>query len=262
MLRMCTFCANLKQPPVNLKPEHMNEFQSFITHFETYPNNFVEIEVHDQEKDITHQMIYKVTRTPDQLKPDSSIDVYNYITEQEESVLLDSIVSISWHGLDQPDEHHLSIIKKHREYDGWNREGWGLFEEDQELTDRFKEKYFLSHGGAKITAEQAYMLAKMNVKDLDGFYSLSVDVLKQKWLDMIISFKEKAVDMLNKEMIECEQQDLVDDIEEIKVILEMLSEIDQEADQELQKCDSIHTIMAYWPPLLLPAPVFSHLAYE
>lgn len=237
-------------------------YETFLNKFATYKDYFVDIETLDPDSMSTYLMTYKILELPDKRTDSEEFKAYNYVLDQEQTINLINVRSITYNDMHESEEFHLDKINDAKQYAGWKKEGWGLFDEDDEIVKSFKKKYFLSHNGSRISPEEAYMLARLDIKDVPALHQLSIEELRDKWLQMVISFKQQAVDMLNAEMVECEQQNLVDDIEEIKVIIEMLGEIDDEAETALSTCDTMSQIMSYWPALLLPAPVFCNLAYE
>ena len=86
-----------------------------------------------------------------------------------------------------------------------------------------------------------------------------LDACKQKWVDKIKTQISYALENLEEEEALARKEHDDEGLEEIIMIKELIDKIPQEAAQELTGCDSLHEIIEYWPPLLLPKPHYAKL---
>ena len=132
-------------------------YETFLLKFATYKDYFVDIETIDPDSGSTYLMTYKILELPDKRTDSEEFKVYNYILNQEQTINLINVRSITYSDMHENEEYHLEKINTAKQYAGWKREGWGMFDEDDEIVKSFKKKYFLSHNGSRISPEEAYL---------------------------------------------------------------------------------------------------------
>lgn len=233
---------------------------SFKNQFRTYIDKYVDITVKNHEDGLSYNKVYKVIKPPAII--DSVIHVHNYIDNHDEIIKLEDIECIEYVCMGETEQFHKDRISKLCDRAGWNRDNWGIVDVDDEVKNRFEELYFQSYCGARITPEEAYLLAKLDIPSMFQFDLMSVEDLKHKWNLLILDHKNHACNMLEQERRECYAKNETDDVQEIDVILSLLGGIDKEVESELISLNTKNEILNYWPPLLLPAPAYVQLKYE
>jgi len=132
----------------------------------------------------------------------------------------------------------------------------GLIEKGTSKYKIFMKKRFLSYNVAGIPIENIFLMVILDCNNYEELIEASPEDLKPKWLKLISSYQQKAIDMLTLEKEECKLSGDIDDVEEIDVILQLLDDLTEEIEEELSPLNCIKDILSYWPPLLLPAPNF------
>lgn len=153
--------------------------------------------------------------------------------------------------------------------------GWGLVQ-------NFKSKHFDYDGYLKkieqviesldskneIWADSMISSRNLNwslfLKDLNltpeqvSREEVSLDFMKDSWLNIIKEVYEEALESLNQEAEESKEVDDQEALEEIELVKDLLSQAISEID--LSEIDSIQDVLLYWPQLLLPSSL--HTKYK
>lgn len=109
-------------------------------------------------------------------------------------------------------------------------------------------------------------LCKMLNMDLHDFLIVPHDqqvleLARKKWLDVIIYYKNQAVQDLEQDVNTTDQiSDTV--LAEIEIVRKLLENVPEEAEKTLNSCDTINDVFATWPPLLLPSPTIAGWSQE
>jgi predicted nuclease with TOPRIM domain len=104
--------------------------------------------------------------------------------------------------------------------------------------------------------ESIYLAIKLGYNNYDEILTADVDELKTKWLALINEHKNKAIEILTTEKTNSQNEGNTDDVEEIEVILSLLNDLTTEINDEMSSLSDRESILTYWPPLLLPAPIY------
>ena len=118
----------------------------------------------------------------------------------------------------------------------------------------FHEKKFLSTDACNVPLGHIYLSIKLGYNNYSEVLNADIADLKTKWTALITEHKNKAVEILTAEKTQCQNDGNTDDVEEIEVILTLLSDLTSEIDEEMAELTDRDSILKYWPPLLLPAP--------
>jgi len=153
--------------------------------------------------------------------------------------------------------------------------GWGLVQ-------NFKSKHFDYDGYLKkieqviesldskneIWADSMISSRNLNwslfLKDLNltpeqvSREEVSLDFMKDSWLNIIKEVYQEALESLNQEAEESKEVDDQEALEEIELVKDLLSQAISEID--LSEIDSIQDVLLYWPQLLLPSSL--HTKYK
>jgi len=120
----------------------------------------------------------------------------------------------------------------------------------------FHEKKFLSTDACNVPLGHIYLSIKLGYNNYSEVLNADIADLKTKWTALITEHKNKAVEILTAEKTQCQNDGNTDDVEEIEVILTLLSDLTSEIDEEMAELTDRDSILKYWPPLLLPAPSY------
>ena len=97
-----------------------------------------------------------------------------------------------------------------------------------------------------------------NIDDLKND-TCDIDACKQKWINKIVTQIGHALENLEEEETTARREHDDEGIEEIVMIKELINNIPAQAEQELCDCNTLHEVIEYWPPLLLPKPHYAKL---
>jgi hypothetical protein len=131
-----------------------------------------------------------------------------------------------------------------------------MIEKGTDDYNTFQEKKFLSSNGIVVPMESIYLAIKLGYNNYDEILTADVDELKTKWLALINEHKNKAIEILTTEKTNSQNEGNTDDVEEIEVILSLLNDLTTEINDEMSSLSDRESILTYWPPLLLPAPIY------
>lgn len=184
---------------------------------------------------------------------DMSVDVVDLITKQKVELTYNNIEAVEEYSYDDED-YHQDILAQQRDYLGWQTHNFCETDTEDDVTDLYKQKYFQSFHGRKISCEEAYVLCKLKLNTMYDLEQMSLEDLCSAWIGLIESFRLRALKNLREERLEAETSGVKEDVEEIDTIIEMLNELPAKLEQGIMEQSTINHVLSWWPAILLPGP--------
>ena len=198
----------------------------------------------------------------------NELSINNCIFDKTETINISSIDHVTVYtppsgddtqDVEQWNERQIDTLKT---LPGWDRSLWssdsGAIPED--ILDTYRLKYFsCCDMNCRIRPEEAFLLCKLEIDSIKSLKSIEIDSLKEKWKNLIHESKLKAEKVLQNEKDIAIKDKAFEDVEEIDIIFSLLDEVMSDVDENLSQIDNVNDVLSYWPPLLLPSPVFVQL---
>ena len=79
---------------------------------------------------------------------------------------------------------------------------------------------------------------------------------KQKWIEIVNHFIDKAVYLISYEhqLLSIAEDTDDDDIQELDTIRKLVLDLKDTVSEDIQDIEDVDDVYDYWPPLLLPRP--------
>lgn len=184
---------------------------------------------------------------------DESVKLIDLITKQTISMPLSNIITIEEYSYDDED-YHQGILDQQRDYAGWQTHNFCESDTEEDVADMYKQKYFQSFHGRKISCEEAYVLCKLKLDTMYDLEEMSLEDLCSAWVRLIESFRLRALKNLREERLEAENSGVKEDVEEIDTIIEMLNDLPEKLEQGITEQETKNLVLSWWPAILLPGP--------
>ena len=184
---------------------------------------------------------------------DMSVDVVDLITKQKVELTYNNIEAVEEYSYDDED-YHQDILAQQRDYLGWQTHNFCETDTEDDVTDLYKQKYFQSFHGRKISCEEAYVLCKLKLNTMYDLENMSLEDLCSAWVGLIESFRLRALKNLREERLEAEKSSVKEDVEEIDTIIDMLNELPEKLEQGIMEQETKNLVLSWWPAILLPGP--------
>lgn len=194
---------------------------------------------------------FKIQNTED--VKDMSVNVVDLITKQKVELTYNNIESVEEYSYDDED-YHQGILDQQRDYAGWQTHNFCETDTEEDIADMYKQKYFQSFHGRKISCEEAYVLCKLKLNTMYDLEEMSLEDLCSAWVRLIESFRLRALKNLREERLEAENSGVKEDVEEIDTIIEMLNELPEKLEQGITEQETKNLVLSWWPAILLPGP--------
>lgn len=182
-----------------------------------------------------------------------SVDVVDLITKQKIELTYNNIETVEEYSYDDED-YHQGILDQQRDYTGWQTHNFCETDTEEDVTDMYKQKYFQSFHGRKISCEEAYVLCKLKLNTMYDLEEMSLEDLCSAWIGLIESFRLRALKNLRQERLVAENSNVKEDVEEIDTIIEMLNELPEKLEQGIMEQETKNLVLSWWPAILLPGP--------
>lgn len=209
------------------------------------------ININYVDDSIVYVKPYKIQNAED--VKDMSVDVVDLITKQKVELTYNNIETVEEYSYDDED-YHQGILEQQRDYAGWQTHNFCETDTEEDVTDMYKQKYFQSFHGRKISCEEAYVLCKLKLNTMYDLEDMSLEDLCSAWVGLIESFRLRALKNLRQERLEAENSGVKEDVEEIDTIIEMLNELPEKLEQGIMEQETKNLVLSWWPAILLPGP--------
>lgn len=209
------------------------------------------ININYVDDSIVYVKPYKIQNAED--VKDMSVDVVDLITKQKVELTYNNIETVEEYSYDDED-YHQDILEQQRDYAGWQTHNFCETDTEEDVTDMYKQKYFQSFHGRKISCEEAYVLCKLKLNTMYDLEDMSLEDLCSAWVGLIESFRLRALKNLRQERLEAENSGVKEDVEEIDTIIEMLNELPEKLEQGIMEQETKNLVLSWWPAILLPGP--------
>lgn len=194
---------------------------------------------------------FKIQNTED--VKDMSVNVVDLISKQPVELTYNNIESVEEYSYDDED-YHQGILDQQRDYAGWQTHNFCESDTEEDVADMYKQKYFQSFHGRKISCEEAYVLCKLKLDTMYDLEEMSLEDLCSAWVRLIESFRLRALKNLREERLEAEKSGVKEDVEEIDTIIEMLNDLPEKLEQGITEQETKNLVLSWWPAILLPGP--------
>ena len=194
---------------------------------------------------------FKIQNTED--VKDMSVNVVDLISKQPVELTYNNIESVEEYSYDDED-YHQGILDQQRDYAGWQTHNFCESDTEEDVADMYKQKYFQSFHGRKISCEEAYVLCKLKLDTMYDLEEMSLEDLCSAWVRLIESFRLRALKNLREERLEAGNSGVKEDVEEIDTIIEMLNDLPEKLEQGITEQETKNLVLSWWPAILLPGP--------
>lgn len=184
---------------------------------------------------------------------DMSVNVVDLISKQKMELTYNNIESVEEYSYEDVD-YNQSILDQQRDYAGWQTHNFCETDTEEDVVDMYKQKYFQSFHGRKISCEEAYVLCKLKLDTMYDLEEMSLEDLCSAWVRLIESFRLRALRNLREERLEAENSGVKEDVQEIDTIIEMLNELPEKLEQGIMEQETKNLVLSWWPAILLPGP--------
>lgn len=225
------------------------------TYKDIFKNNIDELMLinYRYKTGVTYILPFKVTSTDD--VHDHYVMLIDLIDGVQHQINYNDILSVEVRESEKNDPVILKgMIDQMKEQGGWYQHNFCDMDSTPNIKDHYRSRYFHSHEGGKVSAEQAYVMVKMKVDTLQELYDMDIMDFKRRWISFMEEYRADAAVTLTIDRDEAHQDGNEEEAEEIEVILEMLSETQDEYISLVEDVETKNDVLKCWPPMLLPFP--------
>ena len=206
-----------------------------------------------------YEIPYKLNKTS-KVNTKGNISLYNCITSKTETINISTCRSVRIDFKDK--ENHIEYNKKYIKN----------FKEKSKSKGESKniplmDFYRIDENGALMSFDLLQLLRLFNCKSISEVDGIDIEYIRDQWIQLIHEHLEAAKLELNntntRYLAEIEKHSpdspeymsWTEDLEEIKVIFDILDEVVDESREEVSSSTSWQDVINYWPAILLPKTI-------